>query len=522
MNNKPLADNTPVLIGSGQVVERHASDTSPMSLAAQAAINAINDAIAIGANTKVEDIRSQIDTILTIRLFSDSSPFWHCKWGRSDNPPQSIAKAIGADPKHRIYSHMGGNEPQSRLIEMARDIARGEREMVLLTGAEAIKNQRHAERNQNELENELDWNEHFEQALEDHGVGESFTTDQEIKNGLNNVSHYYALIEQAQRHHSGLSVVEHQQTMAKLLASFSAVADNNPLSQFPGKQTAEGILTASPINHLYTKRMIAQDSVNQGAALLMCSLAKARELGIPESQYIYLHGMAEGTELPLSQRPDPALSPVANRVTDRALNMANLSINDIDLIDIYSCFPCAITAIASHLGLACDGSKNLTLTGGLPYFGGPGNNYSMHGLAEAVTQLRHQPESYAMVTCNGGVLSKHASGIYSRQPSRIDWATTETAVGTEDLTACSINEDPRIGTIVSYTLYPDRKGNLQAIILGQTTSNKRFVAITAKDDEVTGKAMMTQDPTGKTVILSQPEDLRLHFHLENPSQECTT
>jgi acetyl-CoA C-acetyltransferase len=503
VNAKELADNTPVLVGAGQVVEREATDNSPMALAAQAAANAI-------ANAGGENITAHIDTIVVIRLFSDMGHLWPCQWGRSNNPPQSIARIIGADPKHRIYSEAGGNEPQSKLIECARDIALGKRDMVLLAGAEALKNQRHAQRSQTEL----DWSEHFDEPLDDRGVGESVATSQEINNGLNNVAFYYALIEQAQRHHAGRTVEEHQQDMATLLASFSTVAASNPYAQFPGSQTAEQILSATPINHLYTKRMIAQDSVNQGAALLLCSLGKAKELGIPEANYIYIHGMAEGTEHAVSHRPNPAISPMANNVADRALDIAGLAIGDIDLIDIYSCFPCAITAIAGHLGLSTDGSRALTMTGGLPYFGGPGNNYSMHGLAEAVSQLRQQPNSYAMVTCNGGVLSKHAMGIYSRKPSNVDWASTATTISNKELPHCAISNDPRSGDIVSYTVHFTPDGTPQAIILGKNDKNEHFIAITAEDDKATAMAMLQSDPTGKPVSISPPQDEKLHFHLE--------
>ncbi|ARN74260.1 hypothetical protein [Oceanicoccus sagamiensis] len=498
-----VTDNTPVLIGAGQYVQREATDSSPMMLAAEAAKLAIT-------NTGADNIAAHIDTICVTRLFSDMGHLWPCPWGRSDNPPESIAQAIGASPHARIYSEMGGNQPQSQVIEFARDIAQGKREIVLMTGAEALKNQRHAERNQQEL----DWNEHFDLPLDDRGMGDSVVTTQEINNGLNNVLYYYSLIEQAQRHQAGRTVAQHQQFMAELLAPFSQVAANNPSAQFPGQQRAEDIRSADPINFLYSKRMIAQDSVNQSAGLILCSVAKAREMGVAESQFVYLHGMAEGTELPVSQRPDPAISPIANKVVDKALAIAQQTIADIDLIDIYSCFPCAVTAITNHLGLPTDGSKALTLTGGLPYFGGPGNNYSMHALVEAVLQLRQQPQSYALVTCNGGVLSKHASGIYSCRPSAVDWSATETSIE-NNLPRCEINSEPSQGNIVSYSVDFDRKGNAKAIILAETQAGERFVACTAKDDQDTAMALLQSEATGKQVIINSADNGRLNFILEH-------
>ena len=501
-----LSDSTPILVGAGQVVEREANDISPMALASQAAANAIKDCEATGSAAVIAEA---IDTICVTKLFSDMGRLWAGKCGRSDNPPESIATCIGASPDHRIYTETGGNQPQSRLIEFARAIARGERSVVLIAGAEAIKNQRHAERSGREL----DWGEQFEEVLEDRGFGESSATSQEIKNGLYNVVYYYSLIEQAQRHTAGRTIEEHRYAMARLLESFSAVAAGNPYAQFAGSQSAEEILAAPAMTHLYSKRMIAQDGVNQGAALLMCSIGKAKQLGIPEARWIYLHGLAEGCELEVTRRPDPGVSPMAGLVADKALATAGITIADIDLIDIYSCFPCAVTSVATHLGLPIDGSRQLTLTGGLPYFGGPGNNYSMHALAEAVWQARKRPDSFAMVTANGGMLSKHASGIYSRKPSSIDWGNTEMDISSNGLPACKVCADPQSGSIISYTVHHDREGGAHAVIIGETISGERFVSRTAKDDNATAFAMLAQDPTGKKVKVTAPDDERLYFEL---------
>jgi acetyl-CoA C-acetyltransferase len=495
-------DRTPILIGSGQLVQREATADSPMQLAAMASEHAIRDS---GGN----NIAAQIDTLCVTKLFSDMSHLWPCKWGRSDNPPQSVARRIGAQPTASVYTQTGGNQPQSRLIEFAVDIARGERSLVLLTGAEALKNQRHAER----AGTELDWNEHFDEGFEDRGFGDHVATSQEIKTGLNNVIYYYALIEQAQRNKLGRDVDQHRAAMAQLMASFSAIAANNPYAQFAGQQSAQDILAAPDLSHLYTKRMIAQDGVNQAAALLLCSVGKARELGIDESKWVFMHGMAEGSELELSHRYDPAESPMAARVAQSALDMAQSDIEAIDLIDIYSCFPCAVTAVAQSLNLRTDGSCPLTITGGLPYFGGPGNNYGMHALAEMVQRTRNQPEDFAMITSNGGVLSKHATGIYSHRASAVDWTSQKTAVSNETLKRRAIAADPGIGRIISYTVNYEANGDAHAFVLGETKSGDHFVARTAPEDKETAAAMLLIDPSGKSVTVSKPIDERLHFHL---------
>jgi acetyl-CoA C-acetyltransferase len=493
-----LPDWTPVLVGAGQLVQREAGDASPMTLASMAAARAV-------ADCGVPEIVSAIDTICVTRLFSDTGDIWPCEWGRSDNPPQSVAAQLGATPKDRIYSVVGGDQPQSCLIEFAQDIARGEREVVLLTGAEAIKNQRYALRE----ERQLDWNESFSEPLMDRGFGPSVTTSQELENGLHNVSHYYSLIEQAQRQHAGRTVEQHREHIARLLASFSAVASENPYAQFASRMSAADILGAPDLTDLYTRRMIAQDGVNQGAALLLCNIATARKLGIPEANWVFPQGMAGSRELEVSRRPDLARSPAAEAAADRALEMAQLGAVDIQSFDIYSCFPCAVTAMASHLDLPQDGSIALTTTGGLPYFGGPGNNYSMHALVEAVCRARQRPGSFHMVTANGGMLSKHAVGIYSTRASTVDWRSATTTASIAADGARDICDNPGSGKVVSYTVHFDRKGRAHAIVLADTASGQRFIAVTAKQDSNTAAQMLQRNPIGQAIKVHPPVDGRL-------------
>ena len=333
-------DNTPILVGAGQSVERDAGSTSHLGMAAKAAATAISDC---GG----KNIAQSIDTICVIRLFSDSWHTWQSELGRSNNPPQSIAAAVGAEPEHRIYSQAGGNEPQSRLIEFFADIAAGKRDLVLLAGAEALRNQRSAAKQNLHL----NWNEVFAQGLDDRGMGNIYPNPQEIANGLNMPMYFYALIEQARLRRLGVDQTAYRLESANMMATFSNIASRNPYAQWPGALSASQILEAEPLTHLYTKRMIAQDSVNQGAALLITSVSKARELGIPQDRWIFMHGAAQGADVDVSLRPDPSTSAVAARVLDKALDMAECSVADIGLFDVYSCFPCAVTAITDHLQL---------------------------------------------------------------------------------------------------------------------------------------------------------------------------
>jgi len=495
-----IAPNTPILVGAGQYVQRDATLESPMQLASRAAAAAVADCGGQG-------VAEAIDTIAVVRQNLDSVPTWACPFGRSNNPPESVAKAIGAQPTHRIYSEVGGNQPQQLVIEMALAIARGEKSMVLLTGAEATRNQRKAERNGETP----DWSEHHDADLDDRGFGEMFVTMQERKNGLIAPMYYYALIEQARRTRLDLDVGAYRRQEAELMAGFNAVAAGNPYAQFPVALDAEAILDADPLTHVYSKRMIAQDGVNLAAAVLMCSAGKARELGIPEDKWVYIHGAAEGSDVMMSEREDPGAAPMAAAVVDHALDMAGIGIDQVSLIDIYSCFPCAVTAIADHLGLPVDGSRALTLTGGLPYFGGPGNNYSMHAVAEAVWRCRTPENGFALVTANGGMLSKHASAVYSRRASELDWLSAEPYVSNIRVERKEIAEDPGNGRVISYTLNYLGDNPVQVIAMAETSAGERFVCCTAAEDQDTVRSAVEREPTGRRILVAPPEDHTLHF-----------
>lgn len=489
-----LAPNTPIVVGAGQSVERDAGTTSHLGMAAQAAAMAVSDCGGSG-------IAERIDTICVIRLFSDSAPNWQSELGRSNNPPESIATAIGASPRHRIYSHAGGNEPQALLMEFFADIAAGEREMVLLAGAEALRNQRKAQ--QQELQ--LDWNEEFTAPLEDRGLGNIYPNPQEIANGMLMPLHYYTLIEQARRSDLGMSREAYLDETAKLMASFSEIASKNPYAQWPGAMSAAQIRNAEPLTHLYTKRMIAQDSVNQGASLLITSVAKARSLGIPEDRWVFMHGAAQGMDVDVSIRPTPGTSVVAGAVLDKALDMAACTPTDIDLIDIYSCFPCAVSEISDHLELPSDGSVPLTLTGGLPFFGGPGNNYSMHGIAEMVWQLRKAPGHLGLVHANGGFLTKHATGIFSCAPSTIDWASADTRIRSDTTKRSERANKPETGVVKSYCVNFYKGTPANVIVLAETDAGQHFVCSTAPTDRDTAQRVLATDPTGKRVAVTPGE-----------------
>ncbi len=491
-----LADNTPILIGAGQTVERIEKQSkppfnSPMQLASVASQRALQD-----AGVAARDI----DSIAVIQLFSDGARAWASPFGGSNNPPESIARRIGATPTQRIYSNAGGTEPLQIMMELLQAVARGETKLALLTGAEAIAYQRFAVRNGYEA----DWHEEFDAPLDKREYHKRFASKAEISSGLSLPVHYYALIENSQAHHLGHDLQQHRHYMGQLLAPFSRVAASNPYSQSLAAYTAEELANVGPNNYPislpYSKLLIAQDAVNQGAALLLTSVGHARVLGIDPQQWIFVEAYAQGEDQYLSQRQDPGHSTAMARVLNATMEMASATHEDMDLIDIYSCFPCAVHAACDVLGLPTDGSRPLTVTGGLPFFGGPGNNYSLHALAEMAVRLRGAPVR-ALVSANGGILSKHAAVVLTSEPARalnLNWnnagaltldCSTIPVLPTIDL--------PHSGEVISYTVIARRDKPDIGVVLAQTNAGERFLA--SSTEAAVTSAMEDHSPIGRSI-----------------------
>jgi acetyl-CoA C-acetyltransferase len=268
------------------------------------------------------------------------------------------------------------------------------------------------------------------------------------------------------------------------------VAAKNPYAWFPQERTPEEITTVGPDNRWigfpYPKRMNAIMEVDQGAAVLMCGSDTARELGIPEEKWVYLHGCGEGIDKWLvSDRLNYHESPAIKAATSRALAQAGTTVDEIDFFDIYSCFPSAVQYGLDALGLKTTEARDITITGGLPYAGGPGNNYVMHSIATAVGRLREHPEQKALITGLGWFATKHSAGVYSGKPPTGEWKRTDPKVDQEKLNATKsppFTAEPNgPAEIETYTVIYGREGPELGIVIGRTSAGERFFANTPAD-----------------------------------------
>ena len=509
--------NTPIVVGVGQYVSREIDETanmlSPFEIASEAARRALAD---VGAEV---DVNPYVDTLAIVRLFEHSmrgqSP-WQNPFGCSHNMPWSVARRIDVEPTTAIYAAVGGQSPQRLVNDMCERIHTGEVRVALLAGGEAVATLRHASRRGIEL----DWNEEEDGDFEDVCSDEPMANDYEARHGIVFPIHVYSMFDQARRHELGLSLEGYRAQIADMFALFTKVAARNAYAQFPTERDASFLRQISARNYLvcepYTKWMVAQDSVNQGAAVVLTSVGLARELNIDESRWVYLRSYADVDDVPVIKRPRLSSSQAQVLAAKKALDSAALSIDDIEHIDFYSCFPVAVSSLCDHLGIDPCAPRELTVTGGLPYFGGPGSNYSMHAIAEIVERIRRARDSFGIVVANGGYLSKHSVGIYagnltspwspissSREQHRAkagnSIAVTEKATGTgriESHAAIYANGKPTSGFIL---------GRLDG-------TNARFLALVDLEDQASLAGLFEDDVIGRSVSVVNDDNVN-YFRL---------
>ncbi len=172
-------------------------------------------------------------------------------------------------------------------------------------------------------------------------------------------------------------------------------------------------------------------------------------------------------------------------VSEETFEMAGFGQEKLDFLDLYSCFPSAVQIACAEMGIAEDDARGLTVTGGLPYFGGPGNNYVTHSIAEMMTKVRNSSGSFGMVTANGNYVTKQSAGIYSTTPTENYFKPKDPAIYQSKIDAKkgpeTTDEPSGKATVETYTIMHDRKGPSFAILFGRLEDGRRFIANTPDD-----------------------------------------
>jgi acetyl-CoA C-acetyltransferase len=489
MKSRPV----PILIGAAQFTQPKDAFPSldPLGLMIRASL----DAFADNASKALPAI---IDTVCVVNSFSRDD----------ENTPHLLAKSLGVEPRDAIYSLIGGNTPQKLVNQFSRDIAAGRRRAILISGAEAI----HSLHRQLRGKEALDWPDNVTlRQLREKNLKTNFDTllhlgcnheksILETQGGKyeepnNRVEEAYDLFmpqcmypffETALRSLSDRTPEEHRLYMGRCYERLSCIASRNAHAWSRRKLSAEDITLARLRNRFvvypYTVRMMANINVDQSAALIMTSVQDAQKLGIDRSRWVYPMGGVELNNIwHVTHRPQLHDSPAITEASCLALKQAGLSLHDIGVFDLYSCFPSALEISRRAIGISEDDPRDLSVTGGLAYFGGPGNNYTMHAIVAVVNRIRQDSRLKAMVTANGWYNSKHAIGIYGAEPSDYLWedqdvSAVQKAIDAEALPD-PIEQASGILTIEAFMIRYDQDGRPErSTVIGRLQDGNRALA----------------------------------------------
>jgi acetyl-CoA C-acetyltransferase len=487
-------DQRPVLAGVAQITLRDAQPASapdPLQMLETAARAAAEDS---GAGARA---LRELDTVGIVEVAA---------W-RPGSAPRLLAEKLGATPRRELLTATGGEIPITLVNDLARRIAAGESRVGLVAGANAIRTLRRARR----AGVRLAWPSSKGAETPLFGEQRPGSSALEAEYGLRMPPDIYPIFENALRARRRLDRETHRRRMGELMSRFTQVAAKNPHAWFPVARSPEELTQPAPNNRMiaypYTKYLNAVIETDQAAAVLLMSAGAARQLGVPEDRQVHWWGGANTEEeawFP-SERPDFAASPALRDAVVAALAEAGLALEEIDCFDFYSCFPVAVEMACEMLGLAEDDPRGLTVTGGLPYAGGPGSSYTLHALAAMAERLRTRPGSKGLVTGNGWYLTRHAASVWSTQPrgkSGAPPAGPSAAERAKRAPLPPVKEASGAGTVEAFTVLFDRDGQpARGIVLGRTQTGERFLANTP-DDRASLEAFLASRDVGSAGKLS--------------------
>ena len=445
-----------------------------------------------------------VDTILVVRTQSRTLK----------NPGETIAKRLGIRSPAIQVSGIGGEVPQHFVNQAAGMLARGESKAVLICGAET-----YYPRSDQDVTGEAAL---LQGAPEDYDADDLVgSSELEQQHGLTLPIHGFPLFENALWSKSGLDRDAWLERVGKLWSGFSEVAARHENGWSREPVSGERITSVAPDNRPicfpYTKRMVSLVMADLGAAVIVTTERTAKSIPGGAATPVYFLGgaFAKDRQRFMIEKADFTRSPALQAVASKIQARAQLSIDELEGFDLYSCFPCAVNVARGELGLHDDDQRPLTQTGGLGFFGGPGSNYALHGIASLVENIAAGKLKNGMSTALGWFMHKYAAGMYSITPGRGEFGHYDL----DDLKQPEAGEPPvdttetssGTGTIETYTvIYARDHSPERGLIYGRTDAGRRFIA-NSEDDSDTYERLTTANQIGARVTFSNdgPDGLNL-------------
>ncbi len=489
----------PVVVGVGQLRNNRERTVDAAREPAELIADAVRRAVADAGAPSLLDRADRLDVVRVI------------SW-EYDDLVGDVARLLGRDAIAGEHSDVGGNRPVQLLDEAAARIADGAADVQVVAGAEAAASFTALMK----AGAEPPWSRRPGGPVR--FAPDIAGTELARRHHVAVPVRAYPLYENALRASLGQSFAQAQEWSADIYADFTHVAAANDAAWDPVVRTADEIATVAGKNRMicypYPLLMNAQPAVDQAAAVVVASLATARALGIDEAQVVHVWGGAGGADSKdILARVAYDRAPAMAATLDATLEQAEIGIDDVDVLDLYSCFPCVPKLAALHLGLSRD--RRLSVTGGLTAFGGPGNSYSTHALVAATRALRAGGRT-ALVYGNGELVTKHHAVVLSREPHRDGYVGRRDAVTADAQGPRLVEVASGAATVETFTVSYTRTGEPEhGYVIGRLPNGDRFVANTPDGDAATLRALVEPagDPIGRPGTVAPSGDGRNLFAL---------
>ena len=417
-----------------------------------------------------------------------------------DDPPARLAERLGLGEGGRHYSGLSGTSPQKFVDEAARQILAGDREVALIVGAEALATKKRLKKAgekpawsfRPEQKPGMPFDDPFHPAEIAHEVFQAYLT--------------FAVFDVARRAHLGLTPEENLRQLGERMAPLSEVAAKNPRAWLRQANSARELMEVTPENRMiaypYPKAIVAIMDIDMSAGVLLASHRKANALGVPRDRRVYLRGFGYAQDpVYVAEREELWRSRAMLEASRVALSCAGIGVDDVAYFDLYSCFGSSLNFACDALGIAADDPRSLTVTGGLPFHGGPGNDYMTHSIATMAEKLREDPSVFGLVSGVGMHMQNHVFAVYSATPAKLEPVEEAAVQARVDEVGKRSIQHPASGaaTIAAYSVVHGRQGAAWAVAVCDLTDGQRCYART--EDPTLMQSMQDSEWVGRAVRL---------------------
>ncbi len=419
-----------------------------------------------------------------------------------DDAPRRLADRLGLREGARELSGLSGTSPQKFVQTAAEQILAGREDLALIVGGESL----YTKKQMKKLGRRPEWSFRPEQK-----PGMPFDDPfhpAEIAHQVFQAYLTFAVFDVARRAHLGLSIESNRRQVAELLAPMSEVAAKNPHAWNQQVRSADELYEVTADNRMiadpYAKYVISIMDLDMSSAILVASHEKADALGVPRDRRISLRGWCLARDpVYVAERDELWRSPSMAEASAEALARAGATLDEIAYLDLYSCFGSSVNYACDALGIDATGDRALSITGGLPFHGGPGNNYMSHSIATMTERLREDPGALGMVSGVGMHMTNHCFAVYSAEPGAVSPPDTEAVQARVDAAVARRPIRERAegpARIAAYSILHGREGAVSATLVCDLPGGERCYA-TARGAPLL-EAMGREEWVGRPIRLS--------------------